>query len=106
MSSTLLYIDIAAVTALFSTDLIDISHAEDGEPGTGTIRGIFPEGAFWQDSIDLLTISVESGLAFDAALAQVARNSDGPLSDEFTRVLQEIQIGSGRKNRCKMHSAV
>lgn len=55
MSSTLLYIDIAAVTALFSTDLIDISHAEDGEPGTGTIRGIFPEGAFWQDSIDLLT---------------------------------------------------
>ena len=48
------------------------------------------------DSIDLLTISVESGLAFDAALAQVARNSDGPLSEEFTRVLQEIQIGSSR----------
>jgi tight adherence protein C len=48
------------------------------------------------DSIDLLTISVESGLAFDAALAQVARNSDGPLAEEFTRVLKEIQIGSGR----------
>jgi tight adherence protein C len=48
------------------------------------------------DSIDLLTISVESGLAFDAALAQVARNSDGPLAEEFSRVLREIQIGSSR----------
>ena len=48
------------------------------------------------DAIDLLTISVESGLGFDAALAQVARNTDGPLSDEFARVLQEMQIGLGR----------
>ena len=48
------------------------------------------------DAIDLLTISVESGLGFDAALAQVARNTDGPLADEFARVLQEMQIGLGR----------
>ena len=48
------------------------------------------------DAIDLLTISVESGLAFDAALGQVARNTDGPLAQEFTRVLKEIQIGSSR----------
>jgi tight adherence protein C len=32
------------------------------------------------DAIDLLTISVESGLGFDAACAQVARNTDGPLA--------------------------
>jgi tight adherence protein C len=50
------------------------------------------------DSIDLLTISVESGLAFDAAIAQVAQNTDGPLSEEFTRVLREIQIGSSRSD--------
>ena len=50
------------------------------------------------DSIDLLTISVESGLAFDAALAQVSRNSDGPLAEEFTRVLKEVQIGSSRSD--------
>ena len=31
------------------------------------------------DAIDLLTISVESGLGFDAAVQQVARNTDGPL---------------------------
>lgn len=48
------------------------------------------------DALDLLTISVESGLGFDAALAQVARNTDGPLADELARVLQEMQIGLGR----------
>jgi tight adherence protein C len=48
------------------------------------------------DAIDLLTISVEAGLAFDAALAQVARNTAGPLGQEFFRVLQEMQIGTGR----------
>ncbi|GAB3768082.1 tight adherence protein C [Nocardioides ginsengisegetis] len=48
------------------------------------------------DAIDLLTISVESGLGFDAALQQVARNTEGPLADEFARVLREMQIGQGR----------
>ena len=48
------------------------------------------------DALDLLTISVESGLGFDAALSQVARNTDGPLAEEFARVLQEMQIGLGR----------
>ncbi len=48
------------------------------------------------DALDLLTISVEAGLGFDAALAQVARNTEGPLAQEFARVLQEMQIGLGR----------
>src|SRR4051812_8784968 len=48
------------------------------------------------DAIDLMTISVESGLAFDAAVQQVARNTDGPLAEEFSRVLREMQIGQGR----------
>ncbi len=48
------------------------------------------------DSIDLLTISVEAGLGFDAALSQVARNTQGPLAGEFFRVLQEMQIGKSR----------
>ena len=48
------------------------------------------------DSIDMLTISVEAGLGFDAALTQVARNTTGPLAQEFFRVLQEMQIGMGR----------
>jgi tight adherence protein C len=48
------------------------------------------------DALDLLTISVEAGLAFDAALSQVARNTEGPLAEEFFRVLQEMHIGLGR----------
>jgi tight adherence protein C len=48
------------------------------------------------DALDLLVISVESGLGFDAALSQVARNTTGPLADEFFRVLQEMQLGTGR----------
>lgn len=48
------------------------------------------------DAIDLLTISVESGLGFDAAIAQVARNTEGPLAEEFARMLQEMQLGRGR----------
>jgi tight adherence protein C len=48
------------------------------------------------DAIDLLTISVEAGLGFDAALQQVAKNTEGPLAGEFGRVLQEMQIGRSR----------
>ena len=48
------------------------------------------------DAIDLLTISVEAGLGFDAALQQVARNTEGPLAGEFQRMLQEMQIGRSR----------
>jgi tight adherence protein C len=48
------------------------------------------------DALDLLTICVEAGLGFDAALAQVTRNLDGPLAAEFARVLQGMQIGQSR----------
>ena len=48
------------------------------------------------DAIDLLTISVESGLGFDAALMQVAQNTTGALAGEFSRCLREMQLGVGR----------
>ena len=50
------------------------------------------------DAIDLMTISVETGLGFDAAVQQVARNTEGPLADEFSRVLREMQIGQSRSD--------
>jgi tight adherence protein C len=48
------------------------------------------------DVMDLLTISVEAGLGFDAALAQVVKNVPGQLAEEMARLLQEIQIGVSR----------
>lgn len=50
------------------------------------------------DAIDLLTISVEAGLGFDAAVQQVARNTEGALAEEFARVLREMQLGKGRSD--------
>jgi tight adherence protein C len=48
------------------------------------------------DALDLMTISVEAGLGFDAALQRVARETTGPLAAEFARLTQEMQLGSGR----------
>ncbi|HET9079767.1 MAG TPA: type II secretion system F family protein [Trebonia sp.] len=48
------------------------------------------------DAMDMLTVCVEAGLGFDAALDQVARNTSGPLAAELARALQEMQIGKSR----------
>ena len=48
------------------------------------------------DAMDLLTVSVEAGLGFDAAVMKVAKHTHGPLAEEFARLLQEMQLGVGR----------
>jgi tight adherence protein C len=48
------------------------------------------------DILDMLTVSVEAGLGFDAALVQITRYARGPVAGEFARVLQEMQIGRSR----------
>ena len=50
------------------------------------------------DALDLLAITVEAGLGFDAAVARVARQAGGPLGEELHRVLQEMQIGKSRSD--------
>ena len=50
------------------------------------------------DVLDLLTVSVEAGLGFDAALAKVVERKKGPLADEFALLLQEIRMGKPRRD--------
>ena len=48
------------------------------------------------DTIDQLTICVEAGLGFDAALARVAATTEGPLTDELRHTISDIQAGVPR----------
>jgi tight adherence protein C len=49
------------------------------------------------DALDLLTICVEAGLGFDAAMAKVNEKWDNELSRAFGRVIREIQLGKLRR---------
>lgn len=49
------------------------------------------------DVLDLLTVSLEAGLGFDAALGKLIAKSDGVLSFEFRRCLEEIRLGKSRR---------
>lgn len=49
------------------------------------------------DALDLLTICVEAGLGFDAAMAKVSEKWDNELSLAFGRVIREIQLGKLRR---------
>jgi tight adherence protein C len=53
------------------------------------------------DTLDQLTISVEAGLGFDAALMRVASTGTGPLAEELSRVLAEIKVGVQRTEALK-----
>lgn len=49
------------------------------------------------DALDLLTICVEAGLGFDAAMAKVHEKWDNELSVAFGRVIREVQLGKLRR---------
>ena len=50
------------------------------------------------DVIDQLTMSVEAGLGFEAALARTSRVGEGPLADELNRTVKEMQLGVSRSD--------
>ncbi len=82
-----LFVIVGAVCGFF---LPDVLLYNAGQKRQAKIQTLMP------DAIDMLTICVEAGMGFDAAMAQVARNTEGPLAAEFARSLQEMQIGKSR----------
>jgi tight adherence protein C len=50
------------------------------------------------DALDLLTICVEAGLGFDAAMSKVNEKWDNELALAFGRVIREIQLGKLRRD--------
>ena len=60
-----------------------------------TIRAALP------DALDLLAVSVEAGLGFDASITKITEHMEGPLSKEFALMLGEIRVGEGRSDALK-----
>src|SRR3954452_18777978 len=53
------------------------------------------------DALDLLVISVEAGLGFDAAIQRLVEKKEDALSTEFARVLAEMRVGRSRRDALK-----
>jgi tight adherence protein C len=56
------------------------------------------------DALDLLAVSVEAGLGFDAAIAKLVEHMQGPLIDEFGLALSEMRVGEARQVALKKMS--
>ena len=53
-------------------------------------------------ALDQITISVEAGLGFDAALLRYSGSASGPLADELSRSIQDIRLGATRREAFDM----
>jgi len=57
------------------------------------------------DALDLLAVSVEAGMGFDAAISKLTEHMEGPLIDEFSLALTEMRVGESRQDALKKLSA-
>ena len=86
-------LQLIAVVALFGVVgfvIPDVFYARRGRQRQEEIQIEMP------DTLDQLTMSVEAGLGFEAALARAAQTGTGPLAQELNRTIREIQLGIPR----------
>ncbi len=57
------------------------------------------------DALDMLSIGVEAGLAFESALFKVGDQWDNALTREFRRAVMEMRVGTGRDDALKRMAA-
>lgn len=81
---------VAVVTAVtfFVPDLLLLSKGQERQKKIGLEL---------PDTLDQMTIAVEAGLGFEAAMMRAAKNGTGPLAAELARTLQDMQFGQGRR---------
>jgi tight adherence protein C len=79
----------AVVLGYFAPDAIVWGRAQERQQ---QIQRLLP------DTLDQMTISVEAGLGFNAALKRTADTTEGPLSHELRRTLGELQLGVNRSD--------
>jgi tight adherence protein C len=84
----ILVVSVLAVLLYFMPDVIISARASERQR---TILYDLP------DVLDQMTICMEAGLGFEAAMARTSGSNDGPLAQELVRMLQEIQVGVGRR---------
>jgi tight adherence protein C len=91
--------------------LMLIGLAAGGYIAPGYIVGFRAKGrrdrvqAALPDALDLLAVSVEAGLGFDAAISKLIDHMEGPLIDEFGLALSEMRVGESRQDALKKLSA-
>jgi tight adherence protein C len=91
LAQTLIRVVLVPVLALAAYLLPDLVLRLTGRDRQRAIQTALP------DVLDEMTISVEAGLGFDAALTRAVEAGRGPLADELQRMLREIAIGVPRK---------
>lgn len=92
LTGNILYLLVIGVAGLVLPDLwlkMVVSQREDQ-----VLKGL-------PNFLDLLSISVQAGLGFDAALQKVVEKHPGPLSNEFGKALQEMGMGKPRREALK-----
>jgi tight adherence protein C len=84
----LVWVLLAGVLGFFVPDLVLDSKARKRQSAIGRELS---------EALDLLAITVEAGLGLEQALAVVSENLAGPLGDELTRLLREVELGVPRR---------
>jgi tight adherence protein C len=94
--SLLLYTVLAAVSGFF---LPELWLKDESRKRQKRIRKVLP------DTIDVLSMSVEAGLGFDAAMSRICQKTNNPLTYEFDRYLTELRVGKSRREALRQIQA-
>jgi tight adherence protein C len=81
----------AAPVALVGVSLVDVSAARAARLRQERIDRDLP------DFLDILAVCVNAGIPFRPAMVRVATAIGGPVAQEISGTLQEMELGSGRR---------